>query len=89
MTKEVRMIGYLLEDYGNLDVTNVAKKIETNGSTYLVKNAGTDTVFIGSNDSVTVDNGFPLKDGDEIFVRNDTYAIADTTGDLRYIKADK
>lgn len=89
MTKEVRTIGYILEDYGNIDVTETAKKLSTNGATYAIKNNGTDTVFIGDDSSVTVDTGYPLKDGDEMFIRNDVYLIAATTGDVRYIKADK
>lgn len=89
MTKEVRMTGYILEDYGNIGVTSTAQEFDTGGATYSVKNNGTSIVYVGSDSNVTVNNGYPLKDGDEIFVRSPIFLIAETTGDVRFIKSDK
>lgn len=89
MTKEVRMTGYILEDYGNIDVTDTAQEFDTGGATYSIRNNGSSTVYVGSDSSVTILNGYPLKEGDDIFVRSSVFLIAETTGDIRYIKSDK
>lgn len=89
MTREVRMTGYIFEDYGNIAVGSTAGEFDTNGANYLLVNAGADDVFVGSDNSVTVGNGFLLSTGDRLTVRNNVFLIAATTGDVRYAKIDK
>jgi len=46
-----------------------------------IKNTGTDTVFIGSNSSVTASNGFPVEAGEKLNINDysgDYYGICNT-----------
>ena len=89
MTREVRLTGYLIEDYGSLEVTTSFTEFDTDGETYEVFNNGTENVYMGSDNSVLTTSGFPIPPNTSVFIRNKVYFIAGGTVDMRYVKASK
>jgi hypothetical protein len=89
MTKEVRLTGYLIEDYGAISVGTSATEFDSEGETYEIANNDTETIYMGDDSSVTVSNGYPIFPQSSVFVRGKIYLIASSPADARYVKVSK
>ena len=77
--------GYELGDYGAISVTSTATEFTSTGNISLINN-GTETVYMGTDASLTVANGYPIFPQAEAFFSGSIYLIAGSSGDIRYFK---
>ena len=88
MTMKVAQAGFTLGAYAELVVGTTAVQLKLLGVPTLIKNAGSNAIYIGDAD-VAVTTGYPLLAGEELLVNNSSlYFRAAAGGEtLRYIQA--